>query len=217
MKSISTTHTVNVGSTERLVSIVAGSLLLFDGIANNKFRVAKLLAGGLLMFRGATGNCPLYRLAGRSSAPPSKNINIRLKMFVDKPRGEVYAAWRKLENLPLFMDHLESVTEVFDNISEWKAKLPGRIPVKWRACIIQDIPGEEITWRSLPDSSIENAGKVEFRDGETAYGTDIHVNITYRPPLGLLGEAAGEFFSGSLEKMVREDVYGFKKFIEDRV
>jgi uncharacterized membrane protein len=211
------TDIMNVGSTERVVSAVAGTLLLVDGMANRRFRIQKFVTGAYLLFRGATGYCAIYRAAGKTAAPPSKNINIRLKMFVDKPREEVYAAWRKLENLPLFMEHLESVTEVFDNISEWKAKLPGNIPLKWRACIVRDIPAEEITWRSLPDSTVENAGKIEFRDGETAYGTDVHVTITYKPPMGLLGEAAGDFFHPKLEKMVREDVYGFKKFIEDHV
>lgn len=208
------TEIMNVGSSERLVSAAAGTLLFIDGVVNKHFKLQKLFTGGYLLFRGITGYCPIYRAAGKSSAPKSKNINIRLKMFVDKPRQEVYAAWRKLENLPLFMDHLESVTEVFENVSEWKAKLPGNISLKWKACIVRDVFGEEITWRSLPDASVENAGKIEFRDSETAFGTDVHVTITYRPPLGLVGEAAGEFFHEKLEKVVREDVFEFKRFVE---
>jgi uncharacterized membrane protein len=215
---ITKTHTVNVGSGERLVSATAGSMVLMNLLFSKKFSFLKLAAGGYLLYRGVTGNCPLYTLAGRPAKVPSSNINIRLKMFVAKPRSSVYRAWRNFENLPLFMTHITEVKEIFDNISEWKAEVPGNpIPLKWRACIVRDIPGEEITWRSLPDSMIDNVGKIEFRDSTEANGTDIHVTISYQPPLGIVGDAISSLFHPSIEKIIREDVYGFKEFVESNI
>jgi len=215
---ITKTHAVNVGSAERLVSLAAGSFLLINTITAKNFSLLKLLTSGYLLYRGASGNCPLYTIAGRPATIPSNNINIRVKMFVAKPRESVYRAWRKLENLPLFMSHITDVKQVFDNISEWKAELAGNpVPLKWRASIVRDVVDQEITWKSLPDSMIDNVGKVEFRDSEEAIGTDIYVTISYKPPLGIVGDAISSFFTPAIEKVVREDVYGFKQFIEANV
>jgi len=210
--------TVNVPSTERLASIAAGSFLFINSLTSRNFSFFKFLTSGYLLYRGVSGNCPLYTLAGRPATIPSENVNIRLEMFVAKPRQSVYRAWRNLENLPLFMTHIKEVKPVFENISEWTARLEGNpIPLKWRASIVRDIADHEITWRSLPDSMIENVGKVEFRDAVEAEGTDIHVTISYKPPLGIVGDAISSFFHPSIEKIVREDVYGFKQFIESNV
>jgi len=211
-------HPVNVNSAERLVSAAAGSFLLINTFTSGKFSLLKLFASGYLLYRGVSGNCPLYTLAGKPSSLPSENINIRLEMFVAKPRESVYRAWRNLENLPLFMSHITEVKPVFENISEWTAKLNGNpVALRWRAKIIIDRPGHEISWRSLPDSMIDNVGKIEFRDSGEAPGTDIHVTISYKPPLGIVGDAISSFFHPSIEKIVREDVYAFKAFIESNV
>ena len=206
---------MNVSSGERLISLLAGGFLLLDSIVNRRMRRLKAVTGGYLLYRGISGNCALYNLAGRESTLPTRNINLRTEMYIAKPRLEVYAMWRRLENLPLFMKHLDSVKEVYDNISEWKASIPGKIaPVSWRSVIVRDNPGEMISWRSLPDSMVENSGKIEFKDTEDNLGTMVYTNISYRPPMGLMGNAIGEFFHPKLERIVLEDVYSFKQYAE---
>jgi hypothetical protein len=39
---------------------------------------------------------------------------------------------------------------------------PGRDEVEWEATIVADVPGEVITWRSLENSDVDNAGAVRF-------------------------------------------------------
>src|SRR5690606_22925209 len=118
--------TVNVSNTERIISAGVGAFLVCNTIASfKKFSVAKLLAGGFLLYRGASGHCPMYSMLGKDNLPdPVKNINISTSILVNKPRQEVYAFWRKLENLPLFMKHLENVTGIDSSRSKWKAKGP---------------------------------------------------------------------------------------------
>ncbi len=215
MENSTKLNAMNVSSPERLISILAGGFLLLDSIVNRRMRKLKAVTGGYLLYRGISGNCALYNLAGRESTLPTRNINLRTEMYIAKPRLEVYAMWRRLENLPLFMKHLDSVKEVYDNISEWKASIPGKIaPVSWRSVIVRDNPGEMISWRSLPDSMIENSGKIEFKDTDDNLGTMVYTNISYRPPMGLMGNAIGEFFHPKLERIVLEDVYSFKQYAE---
>jgi uncharacterized membrane protein len=55
---------------------------------------------------------------------------------------QVYEFWRKLDNLPLFMKHLESVEEVDDTPLALGIKLPTGVgKVSWDAEIVKDEPG----------------------------------------------------------------------------
>ncbi|MDB5249531.1 MAG: hypothetical protein JWQ40_3925 [Segetibacter sp.] len=208
---------VNVGKAERIASILAGTALLFKGLQNEekKSGIAAALAGGLLLFRGATGHSVIYSLAGKHKLPDTvKNINIITKLTVNQPRQEVYNFWRKLSNLPLFMEHLEKVEVIDEKRSHWSAKVPGGLgTIEWDAEIVKEIDGELLGWNSLPHATIHNAGKVEFRDAD-GYGTELTVVITYRAPFGDVGEGIASLFNPMVKKMITKDVQGFKRYIE---
>ena len=208
---------VNVGQVERVASVAAGTALLFKGLQSEekKSGIAMAVAGGFLLFRGATGHCAMYSLAGKKKLPDTvKNINIITKLTVNRPRQEVYDFWRKLSNLPLFMEHLDRVDVTDDKRSHWAAKIPGGIgQIEWDAEIVKEIDGELLSWNSLPHASINNAGKVEFRDADV-HGTEITVVITYRAPFGDVGEGIVSMFNPVFKKMITKDVKNFKRYIE---
>ena len=87
---------------------------------------------------------------------------------IAKPRAEVYAFWRQLENLPQFMIHVASVEETGDGRSRWVATAPGGDTVEWEAEITEEKPGELLAWRSLPGSEIDEAPELyeTFRNKE---------------------------------------------------
>ena len=121
---------VNVGKIERIASIIGGSLLVFQAFkkGNDKFSLPAALGGLYLLSRGATGHDVIYSLAGKQKLPDTvKNINIITKVMVNRPRQEVYDFWRKLSNLPLFMEHLERVEVLDEKRSHWVAKVPGHL------------------------------------------------------------------------------------------
>jgi uncharacterized membrane protein len=135
---------------------------------------------------------------------------------VERPREEVYAFWRKLENLPLFMKHLIRVQEHDDIRSTWSADLPGFGRLLWDAEIVKDIPGFFIGWVSAEEAPMENAGKVEFMDAGPGR-TQVKVVITYRPPAGDLGVAIASALNPAFKKVVQEEIAGFKERIENVV
>lgn len=208
---------VNVGKLERIASILAGTALLVKGLQNEekKSGIAMAIAGGLLFFRGSTGHSTIYRIAGKKKLPDTvKNINIMTKLTVNSPRQEVYDFWRKLSNLPLFMTHLEKVEVIDSKCSHWTAKVPGHLgKIEWDAEIVKEIDGELLGWNSLPHASINNAGKVEFRDADEN-GTEITVLITYRAPFGDVGEGIASMLNPLFKKMITKDVKNFKRYIE---
>ncbi|GEO09191.1 SRPBCC family protein [Segetibacter aerophilus] len=208
---------VNVGKIERIASIIGGSLLIYQSITSDKkkLQLPAALGGLYLLARGATGHDSFYSLAGKRKLPDTvKNINIITKVTVNRPRMEVYNFWRKLSNLPLFMQHLEQVEVLDDKRSHWKAKVPGHLgTIEWDAEIVKEIEGELLGWNSLPGATIHNAGKVEFRD-INGYGTELHVVITYRAPFGDVGEGLASLLNPVVKKMIIKDVKGFKRYIE---
>lgn len=208
---------VNMGTTERIVSVLSGSVLLYNSLAKKPKSIPKALLAGFMIFRGTTGHCPGYKLIGKKEEPVKvSNVNIRVDMTIDKPVPFVYEFWRKLENLPLFMKHLESVTIIDEETSEWKAQVPGNLAnLTWKAAIIKDVENREISWRSFSDALIHNVGKVEFRDNGS-FGTKMYVVISYQAPLGQIGETAAKVLNPIFENMVEQDVKRFKEYIENK-
>lgn len=213
---------VNVGNNERIISAALGAFLLSSGLGNLlKHPVSGLVKtalGGVLLYRGISGNCPMYSSLGKTrGVSHTQAINIRTSLIVNKPKDEVYAFWRKLENLPLFMKHLASVTEIDAKHSHWEAVIPGNVgKVKWNAEIVKEEPGYMIGWQSIPNSMINNAGKVVFNDAQNGQGTELEVVISYHPPAGELGSGVAKLLNPVFEKIIRQDVMNFKEYIETK-
>jgi uncharacterized membrane protein len=205
----------NVGAFERILSVFGGAFLLLRSISKPKGDLVQGTAATYLLLRGATGFCPVYQVAGKTEIEQkARNVNIKTILTVNRPRYQVYAAWRKLEELPRFMKHLRQVTQLDHETSEWEAFIPGGLgTISWKSSIVKDDPGATLSWRSLPESTIDNTGKIEFRDaGESS--TEVHVVISYHAPLGIVGEKTARLINPIFENMVRDDILNFKLFIE---
>src|SRR5262245_53321361 len=60
---------VNVGQTERLLSLLGGTGLAAFGLCRRSYGGLALAAlGGSLIYRGVTGHCPLFGVLGVSTA-----------------------------------------------------------------------------------------------------------------------------------------------------
>ena len=148
------------------------------------------------------------------SSSSNQGIHAQGACIVNLPPEEVYNFWRDFQNLPRFMRHLESVVDMGDGRSRWKAKGPAGTEVEWDATIIADVPGEVITWRSLEGSDVDNAGAVRFERATGGRGTIIKVNIEYNPIGGVLGAAVAKLFGEEPEQQMDDDLRRFKQVLE---
>lgn len=212
------TTQINVGKKERIISALGGAALIALGLSRKKSNsnIGLAVAAGYLLYRGASGNCPINTLVGRSPYNwEHEEVAIEESLIVNKPRSEVYAFWRNLSNLPLFMKHLESVKEDDTLHSKWKAKVPGNLgTISWEAKITRQEPNKLLAWRSLAGATIDNGGQVEFRDALGGHGTEIKVTIYYRAPAGQVGSKLAQLLNPLFSKLVRADVIGFKQYLE---
>lgn len=209
---------INLSRTERILSIAGGAALSIAGFQkkNGRSGVALLLGGGYLLARGITGYCALNNLIGRNSANKKASaMEVTSTFTINKPREEVYAFWRNLENLPRFMKHLEEVHTLDERKSSWKARIPGDLAtISWEAEILEDRPNTFISWCSLPGSTVDNAGEVTFRDAPSRQGTEMVARISYRLPAGDAGSVAGKLFNPMVERLMKEDLRRFKQIVE---
>jgi uncharacterized membrane protein len=211
---------INVGKTERLVSAIAGAAVIALALRRKRLRGLLLPLGGSLLSRAVSGRCAVNRALGRntakghrvSAAARGEGLKVERTITVNRPREEVYRFWRQLENLPRFMDHLESVTVLDEDRSHWVAKAPAGTRVEWDASIQDEIENELIAWRSLPGSDIDNAGSVHFVPAGD--GTEVRVVLSYDPPAGRVGAAVAKLLGEEPEQQVEEDLRRFKQVME---
>lgn len=215
---------INVGDSERVMSVAGGALLTAIGLRRGGLGgILLAVIGGSLVFRGASGYCPINEAIGRDTSEGKTEtdvLEISQVVTVNKPREEVYKYWRRLENLPKFMTHLQSVTQLDDKRSHWVAPIPGTEKfekfgnVEWDAEIVEEEENSRLLWRSVPGASIDNAGEVRFTDAPQGRGTEIHATIKYRPPQGVIGELASKLLNPVFKKMVEGDIKRFKRLVE---
>ncbi len=217
MPPISGSERVNVGKNERIASAAGGAALVALGLKRfSPGGLALALAGGGLVARAVTGYCPINAATGRNTAGEQPDaLDLTTAVTVQAPRDEVYAFWRRLENLPTFMEHLRQVRRLDGGRSRWTADVPGlSASLEWDAETVADEEGERLAWRSVPGSDVENAGEVRVRDAPGERGTEVEVRISYRPPAGDAGRALAGLLSPVFEQMVKEDVRRFKHVME---
>jgi uncharacterized membrane protein len=216
---------VNVGNTERLVSGLAAAAVAVAGLRRKRLRPLLLPIAGSLFSRAVTGRCAVNRALGRNTARGGKvspvasvhrgeGIKVEKSVVVNRPIQEVYQFWRNFENLPRFMDHLESVTVIDETRSHWIAKAPAGTRVEWDAVIHNEIENQLIAWRSLPGSDINNAGSVHFIPAGSNTRTEVRVILSYEPPAGKLGAAVAKLLGEEPSSQVEDDLRRFKQVVE---
>ena len=153
-------------------------------------------------------------IAAKQLSSGKKGVHASASCIVNAQPDEVYRFWREFTNLPRFMRHLESVTDLGEGRSHWVAKGPAGMDVEWDAMIVADEPGRVITWRSLEDSDVDNAGAVRFQAAPGGRGTIIKVNIQYNPPGGVVGATVAKLFGEEPNQQLEDDMRRFKQVIE---
>src|SRR5260370_40380173 len=116
------TSIVNVAEVERWASALGGAALTAYGIKQLKDRspagAALAAAGGALIYRGATGHCPVYSVAGISTAGEhddtqmalsgARGVNVEEGVTINAAPDALFAFWRRPELCPRFVDDLGS-------------------------------------------------------------------------------------------------------------
>lgn len=149
-----------------------------------------------------------------AAVPYRHGARIEKAFTIERSADDLYAYWRRLENLPTIMSHLAEVRENDDGRSHWVARGPRGITSAWDAELIDDTPGERIAWRSVGPTTTPNAGSVRFVPAPGGRGTEVHVEMEWTPPGGPLGASFVRAFGGDPALIVERDLRRFKSMME---
>ncbi len=218
---------INIGDDERLISGLSGGALAIYGL--NRRGLGGLLmaiAGAGLIYRGATGHSHFYKALSintskrkglRASVKHGAGIKVEKSVTINKPAEDLFKIWHNFENLPRFLDHLESVRSIGDQstgLSHWVARLPTGMTIEWNAEIINEDTNNLIAWRSLEGAPVPNAGSVRFEQSPDGQGATVTVSLEYAPPAGKIGAFIVKLFGEDPERQVEEDLSRFKHLME---
>lgn len=181
--------------------IGGGAVALYGLTRRSTFGVALAAAGATIAYLGAN-----YKSRQSQSST-------RTSLLINCTPQQAYRFWRDFENLPRFMNRLETVTVLDDRRSRWVALGPLNRRIKWDTEITGERENEYISWRSLPGSDIQVDGRVEFREAPANRGTLIIAYLEFRPSQGTAGKLA-KFLSKGASFALRQDLRRLEALIE---
>ena len=142
-------------------------------------------------------------------------MHVTRTIVVARPRYEVYAFWRDFENLPRFMYHLESVTNIGGALTHWVAKSIAGRSVEWDAELVEDRTNERLSWRTVgATDEVRHAGAVTFLP-QGSQATEVEVDLTYDAPGGKVGVTIAKLFGQEPGQQIQEDLERFKRVLEN--
>ena len=212
---------LRLSDAENWLAFGGAALLLVVGASRRSLGGALLAASSApLLYRGVTGHWPAVGYGftqpdnTRTALGGPRGVHVRESVRLEVPLAEVYRFWRRFENLPRFMTHLDRVTESSDGRSHWVAVGPGGLAVEWDAEIINEVENELIAWRSLPGSDVATAGSVNFASARAGRSTQVSVHLQYAPPVGKAGAIIASLFGREPSQTIREDLRHLKQLLE---
>jgi len=152
----------------------------------------------------------------RASVHTHKGIKIERDIVIDRPAAGLFNFWRKFDNLPKVMRHVESVKCLDARRSRWRMSQAGNKIIEWEAEIINEHPNELIAWRTLPGSDVQHAGSVRFTPTANGRSTEVKLTLEYEVEGGLLKNILARIFGASPEHEIEEDLLRFKKLMTGR-
>lgn len=130
----------------------------------------------------------------------------------------LYKLWSDVASIPLWQEHVVSVTPKSDRLSHWvmgNPEDPDGKRIEFDSEEVDSTPGSRIAWRSVA-GDVEQTGEVNFtpiQKGEFS-GTRVTLIQTVKVPGGLVGNAAAAVAKRSPEQTVVENLRHFKELVE---
>ncbi|TXD39182.1 hypothetical protein FRC98_01920 [Lujinxingia vulgaris] len=123
----------------------------------------------------------LLHTAAREMAPIHRAITI------NRAPAEVYAFWREVENLAIYLPRIHDIDRIDDERSIWSFKGPGEVVVKSEVEIIDDQPERLLVWRAVEPSDLFHEGWVSFAPVEGGAATEVDLHLRVLAPGGKPG------------------------------
>ncbi len=203
------TSSINVGTTERWVSVIGGSVLtllaaVYDirGRRISPLGVIMTVLGGDLIYRGTTGHCYIYQALGINTAGQSDTVPQKFE--------KVMIIKRPTEDLRRFQQGTDTLESLASTQSASSAK-----PTSTQQVNADAEQGQLQAWQMLKETASKYSGYIQFEKAPDGRGTEVKVMIEYsQPPAGKLGAGIFMLTGKSPQQQITEDLRHFKEMME---
>ena len=195
--------------TRLVVGTAAAGLIGWGAFRRDLLGLGIAGIGALLLAR-CIANLPVRRLTGAGGG--RRGVDVRKSIFIAAPPDELYGFFMAAENFPRFMEHVREVRIAGEGRWHWRVDGPAGSEVEWDAEVTRAEPGQLLSWRTLPNASVESSGTVRFNRADG--GTRIDVRLTYNPPFGAIGHAVAALFGSDPKKQLDDDLLRLKSLVE---
>ena len=204
----------NVGTAERIVSSTLGAFFCTLGLRRiGKGGLCLLMPGSYLLWRSASAYCPISEALGWDTTEGAESFRLRKSVTIQRPADELYRIWRDLEQLPKYLKHIKAVKKINETEYDWTASFNGQ-EFTWRSEILEDIPNERISWRSVDPQDVENYGRVKFIDMPETGSTRFQFLLIYQPAKTELGRWVASVLNPIFRLTVKDDLRRFRDQME---
>lgn len=183
-------------------TVIAGGALAVYGLTRKStLGVAIAGSGGALAYYGLRSNSQRAESAYSS-------------ILLNCSPSDAFRFWRDFENLPRFMNHLESVVNIGERRLRWTMLGPLGRRISWNTEITNEEENRSISWRSLPGSDLSVNGSVTFEAAPANRGTILTANVQYSAPAAAAAATAAKLIGKEPSFMMRQDLRRLKALIE---
>lgn len=141
-------------------------------------------------------------------------IHVKKSIAINRSPEEIYRFWRDFQNLPRFMQHIESVQTSGDKQLHFVVNSPVGRKFEFDAEITEDIPNKLIAWRWLKDPDEGPLGSVRFERAPGGRGTMVNIELQYNPPGGTIGATIAKFLGMDPGGQAQESLRCLKQLME---
>ena len=143
-----------------------------------------------------------------------ERVEVAITIF--RPADVVYSFWRDFTNIPKFMKHVSrlDVEGPDQNQIRWHWQTLAGFELRWDAEIIDDVVDKLISWKTIPGTSVQNAGSVWFRPVLEGEATEVVLRLMYHIPGGRAATALAEAFGESPQQVLKEDLKRLRCLLE---
>jgi uncharacterized membrane protein len=139
----------------------------------------------------------------------SLDAGARTAITIGRPADELRALWLRQDVQAKVWAHFADVTALDDRTAEWVAHGPAKGEYRWRTVIAETRP-DEVRWSTLGGADVPNAGALTFRPAPGDRGTELHLDVRFDPPGGVVGDAVSKLFHIVPREIVLKALYRFR-------
>jgi uncharacterized membrane protein len=137
------------------------------------------------------------------------DASARAAVTIGRPADELRTLWLEPDAQSRIWSHFADVTASPDGTTDWVAHGPASGAYRWRMQMDASA-ADALRWTSLDGADVANRGSLRFRPAPGDRGTQLHLDVRFDPPGGIVGEAASKLFHIVPREIVLTALYRFR-------